>query len=313
MQPNPSDYSYDIDLALRSVVAIRSHVPADAFTAETLGTERAGNGVVIDPEGIILTIGYLIAEAEMVWIGVGDGRAIPGFVLAYDHESGFGLVRAGTRLSLPALTLGSSSLAEVASRVVVGGVGGREQSVAARIVAKQEFAGYWEYLLDEALFTAPSHPNWGGTAVIDSDGRLIGIGSLQVQHATSDKRSTNINMIVPIDVLKPIYQDLLTIGRPNRPPRPWLGLYATEMSSRLVVAGISSRGPSRRAGLQMGDVIMKIADEEPRTLASLFRKLWSLGSAGVEVPLVLNRDGTTVEVRIKSADRRRFLKGPVLH
>lgn len=313
MQPNPSDYGYDLDLALRSVVAVRSNVPPDAFTAETLGTERAGNGVIIDPQGIVLTIGYLIAEAESVWIGVADGRAIPGFVLAYDHESGLGLVRAATRLSLPALSLGSSAAAEVGARVVVGGVGGREQSVAARIVAKQEFAGYWEYLLDEALFTAPSHPNWGGTAVIDSDGKLIGIGSLQVQHVSSEKRSTNINMIVPIDILKPIYQDLLTIGRPNRAARPWLGLYATEMSSRLVVAGVSSRGPSRRAGVHMGDVILKVAGEEVHSLAGFFRGVWSLGAAGIEVPLMINRDGNIREVRIKSGDRRRYLKGPVLH
>src|SRR5581483_11694911 len=181
VQPRPEDYDYELDEALTSVVGVKSLIPADAFTADTLGTERAGNGVLIGRDGIVLTIGYLITEAETVWISHSGGRAVPAHVLGYDQETGFGLLQALARLDLPSLQLGSSAAVPVGADVVVGGAGGRARSVAARIIAKQEFAGYWEYVLDEAIFTAPAHPNWGGTAVIGPAGDLIGIGSLQIQ------------------------------------------------------------------------------------------------------------------------------------
>ncbi|MGH6968436.1 MAG: S1C family serine protease, partial [Stellaceae bacterium] len=210
-RPNQADYAYDLERALSSVVGLRATVPEDAFTAQTLGTERAGNGVVIREDGIVLTIGYLITEAESLWLNTGDGRALPGHVVAYDQETGFGLVQALGRLDLPAIPLGQSATAQVDDDIVVGGAGGRARSLAARISAKQEFAGYWEYLLDEALFTAPAHPNWGGTAVIDAAGRLIGIGSLHLQQTRERGHSEHLNMNVPIDLLKPIYDDLLTL------------------------------------------------------------------------------------------------------
>src|SRR5689334_1682383 len=163
VQPKPEDYDYDLDSTLESVVGLRATVPADAFTADTLGTERSGNGVLIRNDGLVLTIGYLITEADTIWLSLIDGRAVPGTVLAYDQTTGFGLIQALARLDLPALPIGQSSAASVGERVVVAGAGGRQKSVAARIVAKQEFAGYWEYVVDEAIFTAPSHPNWGGS------------------------------------------------------------------------------------------------------------------------------------------------------
>ena len=165
-QPKLEDYNYDLERTLGSVVGIRTVVPGDAFSAETLGTERAGNGVLVREDGIVLTIGYLITEAEQIWISFNDGRAVPGHALGYDQETGFGLVQALARLDVEPLPLGESGAAQIGERVVVGGAGGRQHSVAARIAARQEFAGYWEYVLDEAIFTAPAHPNWGGTAVI---------------------------------------------------------------------------------------------------------------------------------------------------
>lgn len=307
-QPDPKDYGYDLERALASVVGVRATVPDDAFTAQTLGTERAGNGVVIREDGIVLTIGYLVTEAESLWLNTGDGRALPGHVVAYDQETGFGLVQALGRLNLPVMPLGQSATAQVDDDVVVGGVGGRTRSLAARISAKQEFAGYWEYLLDEALFTAPAHPNWGGTAVIDAAGRLVGIGSLHLQQGREHGRSEHLNMNVPIDLLKPIYDDLLTLGRPNKPPRPWLGFYATEIEDRVVVAGLSNDGPARRADLRVGDILVSIAGQEVGTLAALYRCLWSLGRAGVEVPLTLQRDGQTLTVTPRSTDRSALLK-----
>jgi S1-C subfamily serine protease len=313
VQPSPENYSYDLDRALNAVVGLRSIVPADAFTAETLGTERLGHGVLIRPEGIILTIGYLVTEAETVWIKLHDDRVVQGHVLGYDQETGFGLVQALARLNEAALPLGESGAARVGDQVVVGGTGGRRNSVAAEIIARQEFAGYWEYLIDDAIFTAPSHPHWGGTALIGPDGRLLGIGSLQVQRQVSEKRSQDINMIVPVDLLKPIMDDILKLGRPNKPSRPWLGLFAAEVGNRIAVAGISGKGPSKLADLRAGDVILAVNGRDVKTLAGFFRQVWSLGEAGVEVPLMVNREGRMMDVRIRSGDRRRYLKGPVLH
>ena len=313
MQPKPKEYGFDLDRTLESIVGLRTTVPADAFTAETLGTERAGNGVLIRGDGLVLTIGYLITEAETLWLHLSDGRVVPGHVLAYDQVTGFGLVQALTRLDLPALALGDSSRARVGERVVTAGFGGRERSVAARIVARQEFAGYWEYVLDEAIFTAPAHPFWGGTALIGSAGDVLGVGSLQLQGATERGSAGHLNMIVPIDLLKPILDDLLTIGRADRPPRPWLGLYATEIEDRVVVMGVAGKGPAQRAGLRAGDLVLAVADEDVSSLAGLFRRIWALGEAGVDVPLTLHREGDTFEVTIASGDRSRFLKAPPLH
>lgn len=307
-RPNPADYAYDLDRALSAVVGVRATVPEDAFTAQTLGTERAGNGVVIREDGIVLTIGYLVTEAESLWLNTGDGRALPGHVVAYDQETGFGLVQALGRLDLPAVPLGQSAAARVDDDVVVGGAGGRARSLAAHIAVKQEFAGYWEYLLDEALFTAPAHPNWGGAAVLDAAGRLIGIGSLHLQQARENGRAEHLNMNVPIDLLKPIYDDLLTLGRANKPPRPWLGFYATEIEDRVVIAGLANDGPARRADLRVGDLLVSVAGQEIGTLAALYRRIWSLGRAGVEVPMTLQRDGHTLTVMPRSTDRAALLK-----
>ena len=313
MQPKPDDYDYDLDEALTSVVGVKAMIPADAFTAETLGTERAGHGVVIRNDGLVLTIGYLVTEAETVWISRAGGRVVPGHVLAFDQETGFGVVQALARLDLPALPLGQSKATKVGDPVVVAGHGGRKHSVVARIAAKQEFAGNWEYVLDEAIFTAPAHPFWGGTAMIGRAGELLGIGSLQVQQVRESGTPEPLNMIVPIDILKPILEDLLTLGRPNHPPRPWLGLNATEIDDKIVIARVSNGGPARRANLRTGDIVLAVADREVSDLAAFFRRVWSLGKAGVEVPLTIYRDGRTFEARVTSGDRNRFLKGPSLH
>ena len=319
MQPKPEDYAYELDQALGAVVGIRALVPADAFTAEILGTERVGHGALIRSDGLVLTIGYLITEAETVWINLGGQRTVPGHVLGYDQETGFGLVQALARLDVPVLPIGNSSKAEVGMRVVVAGAGGRNRSVAARIVAKQEFSGYWEYVLDEAIFTAPAHSFWGGTALIGPAGELLGIGSLQIQQATPDargrgaKQADDANMIVPIDLLKPIMDDLITIGRPRRPARPWLGLYATEVGSSVAILGVASRGPAEKSDLRSGDIVLAVAGMNVNDLAGMFRRVWALGEAGVTVPLTLNREGKTFDVAVRSTDRRRLLKGPVLH
>jgi S1-C subfamily serine protease len=316
VHPKPEDYAYELDEVLAAMVGIRALVPPDAFTAEVLGTERVGHGALIRKDGIVLTIGYLITEAETIWLSLSGGRTVPGHVLGYDQDTGFGLVQALARLDVPALTLGRSSEAEVGMRVVVAGAGGRSRSVAARIIAKQEYAGYWEYVLDEAIYTAPAHPFWGGTGLIGPTGELLGIGSLQIQAASSSRQSRqadDANMIVPIDLLKPIFDDIATIGRPNRPPRPWLGLYATEIDSSVAILGVASRGPARKADLRERDIVLAVAGTPVHDLAGMFRRVWALGEAGVVVPLTINREGRTFEVSVQSVDRRRLMKGPVVH
>jgi len=310
-QPRPGDYGFDLDHALASVVGLHSTIPADAFSADTLGTERAGNGVVID-HGLVLTIGYLITEAEAVWLHLGDGRVVQGHALGFDQVTGFGLVQALGRLDVDPLPLGSSSAAEVGDRVVLGGVGGRTRSVASQIVAKQEFAGYWEYMLDEAIFTHPAHPNWGGTGLISSRGELIGIGSLQLERER-DGKPEHVNMVVPIDLLTPILEDLRKFGRVNKPARPWLGMYSTEIDNRIVIVGVSAKGPAAGAELKAGDVILAINGEKIASQADFYRKLWALGPAGVDVPLTVHHEGVTFDVVLASTDRARRLKAPRHH
>jgi len=310
-QPHAGDFGFDLERALASVVGLHSIIPADAFTAETLGTERAGNGVVID-DGLVLTIGYLITEAETLWLHLGDGRVMEGHALGFDSVSGFGLVQALGRLNINPLPLGSSATARIGERVVVGGAGGRTRSVASQIVAKQEFAGYWEYLLDEAIFTYPAHPNWGGAGLISNSGELIGIGSLQMERERGG-RTEHVNMIVPIDLLKPVLDDLRRFGRVNRPARPWLGMFSTEIDHRVVVIGIASNGPAARAELKAGDVILAVNGEKFEGQSSFYRKLWALGPAGVDVPLTVHHEGVTFDVVLASTDRARLLKGPKLH
>ena len=317
LQPRPSDYAFDLAATISAVVGLRAAVPEDAFTAETLGTERAGHGVVISDHGLVLTIGYLITEAETIWLTPVVGPPVPGHALAYDQETGFGLVQALSRLPVPAMPIGNSAKSLVGDPVVIAGAGGPQHAVAATIVAKREFAGHWEYLLDEALFTAPAHPgnSWAGTAVIGSKGQLIGIGSLRLEPSRDQPGADDVdlNMSVPIDLLKPIFDDLLHHGRPNSPPRPWLGLYAHEVENRIVVVGLTGGGPAQRAGLRNGDIVHAVDGEKVDSLAALFRRVWACGPAGVHVPLKVEREGRTIDSRVPSADRTSFFKTPRLH
>jgi S1-C subfamily serine protease len=310
-QPKPEDFTFDLDRALLSVVGLQANIPEDASTASILGTERSGSGVVIRESGLVLTIGYLILEAEAVWLTTADGRATPGHALAHDQETGFGLVQALGRLGVPALPLGRSSELAAGDPVILAG-GGRRQSVRASVVGKQEFAGSWEYLLDEAVFTAPAHPVWGGTGLIGRDGSLLGIGSLNVQQVTERGAPRDINMVVPIDVLKPALDELLTYGRRNRAARPWLGLYSAESDGKVVIAGLSENGPAAASGMRVGDIVWAVRDASVQSLADFYRKVWASGPAGAEIPIEVLRDNRTVWVRVKSIDRQAILKAPRL-
>jgi len=312
LQPTAGEVEFDLDAVVRSVVMVHAEIPESAFTASALGTERVGSGVVIGTDGLVLTIGYLITEASSIWLTAHDGRVVPAHALAFDQSTGFGLVLPLGELRLPQLERGSSRTLEVAEDVCVIGHGGLGHSLKAKVIARREFAGYWEYVIDDALFTAPPHPEWGGTALVGSDGRLRGIGSLLVQEAVSGE-SFDANMFVPIDLLEPALQDLKALGRRSGPPRPWLGLYATEIQDRLVIGSLAHSGPAQRAGVRRGDRVLAVADSPVSSLAELFRKIWSVGPAGTDVPLTLARGQGTLRVRVQSADRNDFLLKPSRH
>jgi S1-C subfamily serine protease len=311
LQPRAEEVAFDLSAALDAVVALRADVPDDAFTASVLGTERTGNGVVIRDDGLILTIGYLITEAETIWLTANDGTVVQGYALAYDFTSGFGLVQALGRLGVQPLVQGSAASVETDDDVIVIGNGGYAHALKARINDKREFAGYWEYVLDEALFTAPAHPEWSGAALVGEDGRLLGIGSLLVQEQVDDD-TVHGNMFVPIDLLAPIVDDLTRQGRRSGLPRPWLGLYAAEVKETLVVSALAAGGPAERAGVRPGDLVVEIGGHPVSELAPFFRTMWRMGPAGTEIPLVLIRDGARVDVKVRSADRGDFLKKPSL-
>ena len=295
---------------LAAVVALESIVPAEARTAAALGTTRQGSGVVIDDAGLVLTIGYLILEAESIELSVGESRRVSADVLAYDHETGLGLVRASRPLGVAPIPIGSSGPLVRGRQVVVASAGGLHAAIGAYVVSRREFAGWWEYLLEKAIFTAPAHPNFGGAALIDGDGKLVGVGSLLVPDAAEENQPLAGNMFVPIDSLKPILADLIAEGRAARPSRPWLGLYPQEIHGRLFVARVPRGGPADRAGLKPGDLVLGVAGKAVSTLPGYYRTLWGLGPAGVEVPLNVLRGNRPTDVRIRSIDRMSWFRKP---
>lgn len=314
LQPKQADLRFNLQAALDAAVQVRAEVPEDAFTAPILGTDRVGNGIVIGEDGLVLTIGYLITEATSVWLTANDGRVVPAHPLAYDQVTGFGLVLPLAPFGTPVVRRGTIANAAPGDDCVVIGHGGRAHSLRARIVAKHEFAGYWEYVLEEALFVAPPHPQWGGAGLLDEDGRLLGIGSLLVQDRESlGGEAQQGNMFVPIDLLAPILDEMLRLGRPAAPPRPWLGMYTADERGQLEVVGLAAGGPADRAGVQLGDVVLDVAGVRVNGLADLWRRVWKLGPVGTEVPLGVARDGTLRQVRVRTADRHDFLKKPRAH
>lgn len=311
LQPTPHEVRFDLRRALDAVVLLHAEIPEEAFTAGILGTERVGNGVVIRGDGLVLTIGYLITEARTIWLTNNAGGAVQGHALAYDQATGFGLVLPLGPLAAPALPRACAATTPIGSDVYVVGHGGLAHALKARLVSRREFAGYWEYVLDEALFTAPAHPQWSGAALLDRDGQLVGIGSLLVQESVQDE-DVQGNMFVPIDMLEPILDDLLKHGRCAGPPRAWLGMYVAELASRLVVNALADNGPAEEAGIHVGDVVIDVAGEKPASLADLFRRVWALGRAGTGVPLVVSRRGQLLRITVRSADRNDFLWKPSL-
>lgn len=292
---------------LNAVVRVTATVPPDSQSAGTLGSEREGTGVVIGGDGLIVTIGYTIMEASSVQVTTGDGRAYPADIVAYDHVSGFGLLRAGYGFDAPPMRLGDSGALKEGDTAAILSRGGGIPALPVRVVSRREFAGYWEYMLDRAIFTSPPHPAFNGAALIDGSGRLVGIGSLIVGEAVP-KHALPGNMFVPIDVLQPILGDLLAYGRRQDAPRPWLGLTLREHNGRLLIQRVTRNSPAEAAGLRAGDQIMGLSGERVGTLSDFYRRMWGLGDAGVAVPLQVIRGPVLESVTVTSGDRTKHLK-----
>ena len=299
----------DLETLNRSVTKLRADIPEDAFTAGILGSQRIGNGVVIDSAGLVLTIGYLMTEATDVWLTSDAGKEIAAHPLAYDQVTGFGLVLPLQKLDAPPVSLGSSAELRAGSEVHVLSAKDFAAPQTARVLARREFAGAWEYLLEEAIFTAPAHPHWSGAALIDDRGTLGGVGSLLVREVIGGEE-TNANMFVPIDLLKPILQSLMSTGRVNRQPRPWLGVYAVELAGKVYVTGVVEGGPAQSADIREGDVISEVAHQEVGTLPDFYRRVWAIGPAGTGVPLTTIRGATQLHLNVRSVDRGLLLKRP---
>lgn len=312
LRPTAEGHAFDLDAALSSVVALEARAPEDAFSASTLGTDRIGNGTVIGANGLVVTMGYLVMETEEVTLTTNDGRRVAAHALGSDPVTGFGLVQALEPLGVPALPLGDSKPLKTGSPVIIAGAGGRAHAAAGQVLTRMRFAGYWEYLLDDAIMTEPGHPHWSGAGLIGPSGELVGVGSLSLQAQAPGGRARPINMFVPSQLLPPILDDIAR-GQPAHPPRPWLGVLAQDMGEQVVVVGVNPRGPAARAELRIGDVIMAVAGTSVTDLADFYEMLWALGPPGVTIPLRLQREGDVFEVEIRSADRNALLRKPKLN
>jgi S1-C subfamily serine protease len=292
---------------LKAIVKIHSIIPKDGHTAGSLGMEREGYGVLVDARGYIVTISYLILEAETIEVVGPEGKPIKATFAGYDPDTGFGLLRADPPPNAEPMKLGESSKLKEGDRVLVAGYGGEESAMGARVIARKELTASWEYFLEKAIFTAPPYPNYGGAALIGRDGRLLGIGSLLTQVAVEGVGMIPCNMFVPIDLLTPVLSDLLTTGRSGKTPRPWLGITAEEDQGRVFVTRVTSGGPAERAALQPGDLIVKVNGKEVNGLIDFYHKVWGLGPAGIEVLLGILRGSQIQDIAVRSADRYPFL------
>jgi len=293
-----------------SVVLLRATASEGSRSASTLGTKREGSGIVIDTSGLILTIGYLILEADGVEVLAADGKAVPATVIGYDHSTGFGLVRAAIPLAVKPIELGDSAALPEREPVLIAGFDG---VAPAYVVSKRQFAGFWEYLLDDAIFTAPATVNWSGAALIGRDGKLYGVGSLVVTDAIKPRTYSPGNMFVPIDLLKPILGDLIASGKVSGPARPWIGVNTQEMQGHLVVTRVAPESPAARSGLKEGDIILGLGGQPIKGQVDFYRKLWGIGPAGTVVPLSVLQDSQMREVRVQSIDRFQHLRARTIH
>ncbi len=300
--------SIDAERLYGALVRVQTTAVPNARSNATLGREREGTGTVIGKGGVILTIGYLVVEADDVKVTDSQGRTYPARVLAYDHATGLGLIKTSVPFNVPPVPLGNSAKLADKEPVLVAGWGGIPDTALAYVASRRPFTANWEYMLDEAIFTVPATTGWSGAALVDRRGTIVGVGSLIVRDATAEEPQMPGNMFVPIDALKPILEDMVKTGRRKEAPRPWLGLSADEVQGRLIVSRVSPDGPADAAGMKAGDIIVGVGREPVRTQAEFYRKVWSRGSAGAEITLRVLQDMDLRDVSVKSIDRVEYFR-----
>ncbi len=296
----------------RAVVGVLAKIPQTARTAGSLGTTRQGTGVLIDTEGHIVTIGYVILEADAVEIYDYQGRRLPALPVGYDAASGFGLLRAAVPIDAAPLRVGRSATLQPQDPVLVVRFGFEDAMAPAVVASRRLFAGYWEYLLDGAIYTVPAVDDFAGAALLDQNYELVGIGSLLVGDAVGDRSGVPGNMFVPIDKFTAILAGLKATGRESGPPRPWLGLILQEQFNRVLIAQVAQGGPAQAAGVVSGDILLELERKPIVDLADFYRRLWQLGQAGVSVELTVLRDRAPMQITVRSGDRYDYYHQPTL-
>jgi len=313
----PVKAEVDFKEIVKSVVMISSHVPATARTARSLGTQRQGSGVVIDDNGLVLTVGYLVMESDEVMLTNALGKTIPAAFVAYDHSTGFGLVRAITPVGVPPIKIGSSKGMTEKSLALAVSLGDASPVTPVQVVSRRAFAGPWEYLLDSAIYTMPPHRTFGGAALINERGELVGVGSLFVNDAMGEEAATPGNMFVPVDVLKPVLSDLVANGRRTQTPGPWLGIYTNAQGGRVFVTRVADAGPAQKAGIKAGDIVMGVDGKRVNDMVDFYTRVRDSGKAGAEIRIdLLPYGGPALEIKkvvVKSQDRHDWLKKPKSH
>ncbi|MBP6504020.1 MAG: serine protease [Rhodoferax sp.] len=313
--PSAATQLEQLTRAHAAVVGIRVTVADGASSAESLGRQRAGSGVLIDKDGLILTIGYLMLEAQEIQIVTQDMRTVPAQAVAYDQATGFGLVRSLLPLrDIEPVSLGSLTnqpSGEPLMAVTGAQPGGTDSDLnMVQLVSKRAFSGYWEYHIDAAAFTSPPIANHSGAPLFNQQGEVIGIGSLLVPDAMGGERRLPGNMFVPVDLLKPILDEMRKTGTTAQSHRPWIGISSAEQSGRVQIIRVSKDSPAQKAGLQPGDLVLAVDGAKVTSLEALYKKLWDRTEPEGDITLTVLQGAELRQLRLQSVDRMRNMRKP---